>query len=527
MTNSAQEQNEKLIRKLNAIELCAGLGGQALGLHSARFKLLAVCDSDKNSTATLEGNCPRWVPWTLDIRKKKPQLLERIDQILAKTNSDGSARELDLLSASLPWRPWDKKGKGDNDPDDLLGTFKELIDRFQPKAFMFETAEHFIGPTHREFYLQTVDQFAKADYRTFVVQPYFPDFGIPHKNDKIFIVGLKKEFAGDFRLPVLSRPNSQSFLELTAPIAFRERSAWSLGDMTKRGRTKVQREYDKWCEQWFAAHGEYWNKPLPPLNRGLDKGLTARSAASTVGQNQSVAASLPVVPPANILQPLAWLRPVKRAGLSKNIVQPHGSAKRRRGRPPKNHARDNDYLRIDPPISNLWLKFGFDVTKRREFMPRPGDKLPSKLPMTPDLLKQLQGFPSYWKLAGELPDQFKALHDATPPVIALALGRSIHAAISKKSVDLDSPGALTPELKLFFFGNLYSSHVLETHDDPALSLAKAWHDGVLAMRGELEVTWHRDCEDDFDDIADEGDDYEPDQLEWEDYRSLNHLPYDE
>ncbi|TAY13855.1 hypothetical protein ELH96_19785 [Rhizobium leguminosarum] len=519
MMTSVPSRNGTQIRKLNAIELCAGIGGQALGLHSAGFKFIGLCDSRKYAVDTLKANCPRWAPWMFDIREKKLQLFDQLDQSLARTNADGSPLQLDLLSASLPWRPWDESGIGESDPDDLMGTFKELVDRHRPKAFLFETVEHFIGPRHRDYYLRTVNQFAKADYRTFVVQPYFPDFGIPRKNDKIFVVGLKNEFARDFRFPVLSRPNPRSFLQLTAPIAFRERSAWSLGDMTARGRTKIQREYDKWCEQWLTAHGDFWNTLLPRLNRGLDKGRNARpepkekdvsSSAAMTDKKATLGSDVP-----------------KRKELSQNALQEDSTSNRQRGRPRKTRKLEYDYLRIDPPISDLWREFGFNVEKRERFMPRPGDKLPSKLPMTPDLLKQLQGFPSYWKLEGELADQFKALHDATPPVIAMALGRSIHAALSKQFVDIDTAGALTPELKLFFFGSLYSSRVLESHDNPALSLAEAWHDGVLAMRGELQLPRESPYDDDDYDDYDDDNGYEPDPQEWEDLRALNDLLYDE
>jgi site-specific DNA-cytosine methylase len=495
------------------MELCAGIGGQALGLHSAGFRFIGLCDSRKHAVDTLKANCPRWTPWMFDIRKEKLQLFDQLDQSLAKT---GSPTQLDLLSASLPWRPWDESGTGESDPEDLLVTFKEFVNRYQPKAFLFETVEHFIGPRHRGFYLRTVDQFAKADYRTFVVQPYFPDFGIPRENDKIFVVGLKNEFARDFRFPLLSRPNSRSFLELTAPIAFRERSAWSLGDMTARGRTKIQRDYDKWCEQWLTAHRDFWDALLPRLNRGLDKGLKARPEPKEEHEGRSTAMTDE--------KATLGFDVAKRKELSQNTSQENSTLKKQRGRPRKTHELDYDYLRIDPPISSLWREFGFNVEKRKRIMPRPGDKLPSKLPMTPDLLKQLQGFPSYWKLEGELADQFTALHDATPSVIAMALGRSIHAALSKRFVDIDTAGALTPELKLFFFGSLYSSRVLESHNNPALSLAEAWHDGVLAMRGELQApseSPHDD--DDYDD--DNG--YEPDPQEWEDLMALNDLLYDE
>lgn len=50
-------------RKLTSVEICAGAGGQALGLHNALFKHLALIEIDPNAIATLKANVEGNAEW--------------------------------------------------------------------------------------------------------------------------------------------------------------------------------------------------------------------------------------------------------------------------------------------------------------------------------------------------------------------------------------------------------------------------------------------------------------------------------
>jgi DNA (cytosine-5)-methyltransferase 1 len=94
------------VRQLTCVEICAGGGGQSLGLHQAGFRHLAAIEIDPDACATLEYNKPQWNVKRLDIH-----------------DFDGTVyRGVDLLAGGVPCPPFSIAGKqlGADDERDLF-----------------------------------------------------------------------------------------------------------------------------------------------------------------------------------------------------------------------------------------------------------------------------------------------------------------------------------------------------------------------------------------------------------------------
>src|SRR5712692_10254732 len=92
-----------------SIEVCAGAGGQAIGLESAGFEHLALVEIDPHACETLRLNRPKWHVLQLDVREFRPR--EHVGGVA-----------VDLLAGGVPCPPYSMAGKqlGRDDERDLF-----------------------------------------------------------------------------------------------------------------------------------------------------------------------------------------------------------------------------------------------------------------------------------------------------------------------------------------------------------------------------------------------------------------------
>lgn len=67
------------IQNLSCIEICAGAGGQALGLEQAGFEAHALVEYDANACATLRKNRPGWNVIEGDVREFSAKSFKDVD----------------------------------------------------------------------------------------------------------------------------------------------------------------------------------------------------------------------------------------------------------------------------------------------------------------------------------------------------------------------------------------------------------------------------------------------------------------
>lgn len=147
MSASGRERPQ-FTRPLTSVEICAGAGGQAVGLHNAGFDHLALVEWDPHAVATLRANVGDWPGWD----KEHTDALEPMDvkEFLAsevRKNLEVPER-LDLLAGGVPCPPFSLAGKrlGKDDERDLFPAALGIIEDFKPKAVMIENVRGILEP---------------------------------------------------------------------------------------------------------------------------------------------------------------------------------------------------------------------------------------------------------------------------------------------------------------------------------------------------------------------------------------------
>ncbi|WP_327676541.1 DNA cytosine methyltransferase [Kitasatospora sp. NBC_00458] len=119
-------------RRPTAIDLCAGVGGLALGLEQAGFDIAAAVEIDKDSCDTLRINRPAWRVMTGDLASVDPG-----DPVLG-TGAD-------LLVCGLPRSPYTSAGRqrATSDPRDALEGALRLARAVRPRILVLENIPDF------------------------------------------------------------------------------------------------------------------------------------------------------------------------------------------------------------------------------------------------------------------------------------------------------------------------------------------------------------------------------------------------
>lgn len=181
-----------------SVELCAGAGGQALGLHQAGFEHLALVELDADACATLRTNGKKW-GWDqrvhcADIRRWKPPDLG----------------EVDLVAAGVPCPPFSIAGKqlGHEDERDLFPTLLDLVEALEPRAVQAENVRGLLGSRFEEYREAVEDRLREMGYLTEWQLLNACDFGVAQLRPRTVMVALRPDDMEQFEWPTgkLSSP---------------------------------------------------------------------------------------------------------------------------------------------------------------------------------------------------------------------------------------------------------------------------------------------------------------------------------
>ncbi|MCX5140485.1 DNA cytosine methyltransferase [Streptomyces sp. NBC_00338] len=383
---------------LTSIEICAGAGGQAIGLHEAGFKHLALVEIDQYAAQTLRGNIESLKEWSWE--------RDHCDVISGDVNDflpmpDGSHRashlvkaekylggplrrgELGLLAGGVPCPPFSHAGKqlGKDDERDLFPRMLQLVDELRPEAVMIENVRGIKDAKFADYrtYIEARLQGGRAQHPVTGIVGDFEgfgykvckwevleasDFGVPQLRPRAVLVAIRKDVLGDSDLvwPTATGSPTSVFQALEKSMRLRYKPYISKGgewaDLAKKC-------LDRWLERAEKAEIKKDFGVAPTLVGGSKK-----HGGADLGPSRAKA---------------AWaLLGVSGVGVAN--THEVGEIK---------NSQERDLFREGGPM------------------------------LTVEQAAIIQGFPSNWKFSGGKTAQYRQVGNAFPPPVASAVGKAI------------------------------------------------------------------------------------------------------
>jgi DNA (cytosine-5)-methyltransferase 1 len=201
---------------LTSVEVCAGAGGQALGLERAGFGHEALVEIEKDYCETLRANRPKWNVVQADLDK-----------------FDGRPyRGVDLFAGGLPCPPFSVAGKqlGEKDERNLFPAALRLVDEIRPRAIMIENVRGFLSAVFEDYRTHLKKQLKKLGYEADWRLLNASEFGVPQLRPRVVIVAVRKNIAENFEWPSVSPHNpptvGETLYDLMGARSWRNVSAW-------------------------------------------------------------------------------------------------------------------------------------------------------------------------------------------------------------------------------------------------------------------------------------------------------------
>ncbi len=205
---------------MDSIELFAGGGGLALGLHEAGFNPLVVVERDQDSCATLAEN------WR-DSIKRGLRLFNKDVRIIPFGEWED---RIDLVSGGPPCQPFSIGGKhqGYQDERDMFPHAVQVVRTVRPKAFIFENVRGLLRKSFAKYFEYVLLQLQYPDiirqgtwqdhlarleehhtggrehglrYRVVFQKVDAADFGVPQHRERVVIVGFRWDIHEPWSFP--------------------------------------------------------------------------------------------------------------------------------------------------------------------------------------------------------------------------------------------------------------------------------------------------------------------------------------
>lgn len=207
-----------MLNKYTSVEVCAGAGGQALGLEKAEFEHVACVEIDPHACATLRANRKKWNIIEQDLRSWRP---------------DPSLRGVDLLAGGVPCPPFSIAGRqlGREDERDLFPEILRLTEELSPRAIMIENVRGLLSSKFDDYRDEIVRELKELGYEFCGWELLnSADYGVPQARRRSILVAMRPDAAVHFRWPepkVKRKTVGQALKSLMAAEGWEGAAAWA------------------------------------------------------------------------------------------------------------------------------------------------------------------------------------------------------------------------------------------------------------------------------------------------------------
>ncbi|MFF7282140.1 DNA (cytosine-5-)-methyltransferase [Streptomyces griseorubiginosus] len=387
-TNELERSAEPNEPEFTSIEICAGAGGQAIGLHQAGFGHLALVEIDPHAAATLRMNVishPKWL-WERDNCDVLPptDVKSFSLQDLKKSAKLYRQRGLDLLAGGVPCPPFSHAGKqlGKDDERDLFPRMLELVKELEPRAVMIENVRGIMDPKFENYRDQIKARLQSGWYQGEDGQKVWDDglgyevcewgileasdFGVPQLRPRAILVAFRKDVLKDvkYEWPTPTHDEPVSVAKALGPTMLARYKPYFEGVYAEVARERHQ----SWLDAATRRHEELLEKGggiAPTLVGGSKK-----HGGADLGPSRAKA---------------AW----KSLGVNGlGVANDPETCK-------KKETEDRDLFGPNGPM------------------------------LTVQQAAIIQGFPPEWEFSGGKTAQYRQVGNAFPPPVAKAVGTSI------------------------------------------------------------------------------------------------------
>ncbi len=175
---------------LSVLEICAGAGGQSLGLEQAGFEHLAAIEIDPDACNTLRLNRPDW------------HVIEGDVTDLAIFDAE-QYEGVDLLAGGVPCPPFSVAGEqlGAGDERDLFAFAVHLLEQLHADVLLLENVRGLSTQRFAGYRARLLEMLADWGYWAEWKLLRASGFGVPQLRPRFILVAMKEEFAPYYEWP--------------------------------------------------------------------------------------------------------------------------------------------------------------------------------------------------------------------------------------------------------------------------------------------------------------------------------------